>query len=596
MENNEVLKLIEHGNLSKDDSLYIISKIIGYKVIPPTIEEFIFDEYYCGRFLGNSIFKHWRDTLSNLFPDPIHQPYPYVCLTGALGAGKTTVSKICMMYLDCKLDHLEDFSFSALADTKPLAASFFHVSKDKAHKEFVQSIHSLRSRSPYFTQGRLGGVPIRLTVDGQRGNSAIGDDVLFYSMSELNFVRRSVANGKITQAHHRNKSRYQKLLGYFPMIILDSSADAENSVVDEFINNNPYDGVWVDRSSIWEAKAELGIYFNKGEFFIYKGDSQTRPHVIEEGEDTFGLDQDRIVRCPKELEPDFRQNLIQAMMDMAGISVSQSENFIQDTSAIKRQFCLRDYVPNPIYVEFSDLEDDIMSKVEYAFQILPKSKIIFVGLDAAIRNDLYSVAIGYVDRLFEVPSKVDNEGNRIYYPVVNVPIVFGISRYATQYTSITHVEQFILAIRDKGYEIGAVTCDQYQSEQLIQNINRAGIRCYKISTDRTDVPMTRLKDAIYRGLIFAPDSPILKAEAIRLKIVDGKIDAAREEVNGITTHKDFMDVVCRCYCSILDNRDLAVELPSNTSMEAQIESTKQLMKNKDKTQDTITNLLKSIYG
>jgi hypothetical protein len=108
--------------------------------------------------------------------------------------------------------------------------------------------------------------------------------------------------------------------------------------------------------------------------------------------------------------------------------------------------------------------------------------------------------------------------------------------------------------------------------------------------------MTKFKNALYRGLIFMPDSPILKGEMTRLKIVDGKIDGIRAAVDGITTHKDFVDVACRCYCSILDNRDLAVELPSNAAMESQIESTKNLLKNKDTTQETITNMLMSIYG
>jgi hypothetical protein len=597
MEVKELMKLIDEGKLSVQDNLYITSKLIGYTAMPPTIEEFVNDDYYLGKVFGKFLFKHWKNFLKKLFPDPIHQPYPYVCLTGALGAGKSTIAKVAEMYIDCKMDHLYDFSFASLADTKPIVASFFHTNRAKAQQEFVDSIKGMRQRSPYFTMGKLGGVQVGLGTDGQRGNSSIGEDVIFYNMSELNFVKRSIAQAKITQAHMRNKSRYQKILGYFPMIILDSSADADNSVVDEFINNNPFEGVAVDRSAIWEAKEGLGIYFNKGSFKLYKGDSQSRPHIIEEGEDESKLDKDRIVICPKEVEPDFRSNLIQAMRDIGGMSVSASENFIEDTSAIDRQCSLHDYIPNPIYVEFSDLKDDIMSKVDYAIDLLPKDKIIFIGLDAGITNDLYSIAMGYVDRMFEVPTKVEDKWNKIYYPVVQMPVVFGISRYATEYTSITHIYQFILAVRDRGYEVGAVTCDQYQSTQLIQDINRSGIRCYKISTDRTDVPSGKFKDAMYRGLIFMPDSPILKAELKRLKRVDGKIDASREEVNGITTHKDFSDAVIRCYNSILDNVDLATEVPSNAAMDTQIESTKKLLDNSNanSAQKTISNMLESIY-
>lgn len=594
--NSELLGLINTGKLTKDEKLLIISKIIGYKVIPPTIDQFIEDEYYCGRFLGNNVFKHWREVLRELFPDPIHQPYPYVCLTGALGAGKSTIAKVACMYIMCKLDHLEDFSFSGLADTKGLYASFFHTNKAKAQFEFVSSINSMKVRSPYFTQGLLHGVNMGMQTDGTIGNSSIGLDVLFYNMSELNFVKRSVADFKITQAHMRNKSRYQKILGYFPMIILDSSASSANSAVDDFINNNPFDGVYVDRSSIWEAKEGLGIYFNKGSFQVYKGDSQNRPHIILPDEDISSLDKDKFLETPMELYPDFRSNLIQALMDMGGVSINASENFIQDADFIDRQCILHDYAPEPIYVEFSDLEDDIMSKVEDLIKVLPKDKIMFVALDAAIKNDLYSVGIGFVERLFEVPSQNEESWNILRYPIVKIPIILGISRYATQYTSITHVANFILALRDKGYEIGAVTCDQYQSEQLIQDLNRSGIRTYKISTDRTDVPYNKFKNGLYRGFVFMPDSPILKAEMKRLKTINGKIDGIRAEVNGITTHKDFSDVACRLYNSILDNQDLALQLPSIAAMSAQLESTHQLMNNTKNSQQTITNLLASIYG
>lgn len=596
METNEVLSLVETGNLSKNDTLLLMSKIIGYRYMPPTIDEFIEDDYYCGRFLGKHVFNHWREFLRQIFPDPIRSPFPYICLTGCLGAGKSTVTKICEMYLDCKLDHLENFDFASLADTKGLYASFFHNSKAKAHSEFIQSIVNMRGRSPYFTQGRLNGVKMGMVADGPIGNATIGLDVLFYAMSEVNFVKRSVSEFKITQAHQRNKSRYLKIMGYFPLIILDSSASTTNSVVDDFINNNPYEGVLVDRSSIWEAKKELGIYFNKGSFYVYKGDSQNRPHIIESGEDISTLDKDRILECPNELKPDFQANLIQSLMDMAGVSVSSAENFVEDANAIDRQCNLHDYLPEPIYVEFSDLNDDIYSKVEHAIRILPKDKIIFIALDAAITNDLYSIAIGYCERLFEVPNEVENNYNRIFYPVVNIPIVFGVSRYVTQYTSITHVEKFIVDLRDKGWEIGAVTCDQYQSEQLIQDLLRIGIRTYKISTDRNDVPYTRLKDGMYRGLVYMPNSLILRGELKGLKRINNKIDRQREAINGITTHKDFSDAVCRLYTSVLDNRDLAMQLPSNSSMETQLKVTEELKSYKKSVSDTIENMLKSIYG
>jgi len=64
----------------------------GYTETPPTIQEFISNDYYLGASLngGESVFPFWRKQLVNIYPTPFFETnkFKVILLSGATGIGK----------------------------------------------------------------------------------------------------------------------------------------------------------------------------------------------------------------------------------------------------------------------------------------------------------------------------------------------------------------------------------------------------------------------------------------------------------------------------------------------------------------------------
>lgn len=62
------------NNLSNRDLLLLEAQLIGMRQLPPSIDEFIEDDYFIGSTTdnGKAIYPKWREFLRELYPDPIH--------------------------------------------------------------------------------------------------------------------------------------------------------------------------------------------------------------------------------------------------------------------------------------------------------------------------------------------------------------------------------------------------------------------------------------------------------------------------------------------------------------------------------------------
>jgi hypothetical protein len=103
-----------------DTALVEEAKRAGFFNMPLTIDEFV-----ARLGLEGSIYPAWMKHLRELFPDPIHTAHNYVLLTGAIGTGKSTVSKIAALYTAYKILCLKDLKAFNLFITKPIQFVFF---------------------------------------------------------------------------------------------------------------------------------------------------------------------------------------------------------------------------------------------------------------------------------------------------------------------------------------------------------------------------------------------------------------------------------------------------------------------------------------
>jgi hypothetical protein len=70
------------GDMSELQKIKLAASIIGYRELPPTIDEFLENEYYCGKFT-DSLYPYWKDLMHKIFPNQIETRYPFLVLTGA---------------------------------------------------------------------------------------------------------------------------------------------------------------------------------------------------------------------------------------------------------------------------------------------------------------------------------------------------------------------------------------------------------------------------------------------------------------------------------------------------------------------------------
>lgn len=188
-------------SLNPAQKLELEARLIGYEKMPPSIEEFISDPYYMGTMYGNgALYPYWIPILKRIYPTPIHTAYNNIVLTGCLGSGKSTVSRLMAAYVKCRLDHMKDFKFFALSKGKGLVMSYFHTTGDLADNTFISPLKDLKESIPYFKEGMLNNHVIDDMPDSPRGKGPLGTDCIFYVFSEINFIKPQVAKMKLDTA------------------------------------------------------------------------------------------------------------------------------------------------------------------------------------------------------------------------------------------------------------------------------------------------------------------------------------------------------------------------------------------------------------
>jgi hypothetical protein len=135
---------------------------------------------------GDNIFPFWKDALSKIYPGFLTR-FPYLCLSGAIGIGKSFVSKMCMAMtyarLGCMINPYRTFKLAP----KPLSFIIYHKNEITADIEFKRWFErEVLVDSPFFKN--IPNKPnVKILTNGPRSNRGLGSDVIFYIFGEINF-------------------------------------------------------------------------------------------------------------------------------------------------------------------------------------------------------------------------------------------------------------------------------------------------------------------------------------------------------------------------------------------------------------------------
>lgn len=531
----------------------------GYESVPVDIDTFLDDPYYLGQTYGDgAVYPYWREALHKIYPNPLYSPYEEICISGAIGIGKTSVATMGALYdlYHVTLLKAPQKKYKLLPTTRVIF-SLVTATKDLASAVMANQMLDVIAASPYFCSKFMPKKGEKLDEDmfphhvgvgfGSRGGHNLGKAVIGAIIDEANF-QEAVANQAVKNYEtitRRMKSRFMLKNGALPCRRwIVSSRNSNASFLEthiEAVEKNPE--VLVLAPSIWEVQGNAkGIY--SGETFpVFIGTNTEQPMICateKEVEDHAGY----IIDVPVEYRNEFEENLPGALMDLAGVANRSSMSLIYNVEKWVSCQCLDNAVSKDEIRLSIDGDDHIM---DYMTRSLPKLQY-YVHLDGALKGDRFGFAMSAVDKQMAVTGNDFLTGEKVVRlsPSLITPIAFGIKALPGSEVPLWKVRKFLLDLRNSGVSIVQVSTDGFQSADMRQMLAKMGFNAKYVSVDLTKDAYLKFASNINHGLVKVPKSPILDFEVRHLENRDKKIDHPdKVMVNGkyVKGGKDIADAV-----------------------------------------------------
>ena len=599
----------QYAKLTDEEKIMVFCRLNGYDRVPPSIERLYQDSYYLGGedFFdsGTNLYEFWKDSMPVIFPNPVLTAKPFLILSGAIGIGKSTVSRLCMAMTYARMLCMKNPSKTLKLTPKPFSFVVVHRDESVARKEFKYWFDDVLSKSPFFRNIKPRFKLQFLTSGPMGGSAGLGSDVIFYIISEVNFYPNPErAKGIVKTAYGRFSSRFgREEITKVGNLILDSSATGDSSVTEWFLDNTPPDLTWNCSPTHWKVKP--ASYPSGQTFPVYMGDGKYPPQILpldyKLREDQ---DKDRVLLAPQELYGEAKQDIVKFLQDKAGVSTGASDSFFGGSveHVINCSKGRENLVPEIINVDFYDKSDRLFDKIKPALKDVPINSTIWLGLDLATKSDYTGLSAVAFDRWENVGS------TRI--PHVKCYFTLAVSRKEGQQTSLWHIEDLIMSLR-KYYHL-VVSADQAFSAQILQACDREGIdNNGRISTDNVPCePALYLKTLFNQEQISIPPVRRLFREAFDLRYVPVskglKVDHPKKctvdnkVFDGDTSKgigsKDVWDSLASACYSLKMSIDAGEEMGYSNGVDKQLTLIKKITTNTtEETQKAFQNMVENIF-
>jgi hypothetical protein len=278
----------------------------------------------------------------------------------------------------------------------------------------------------------------------------------------------------------------------------------------------------------WEVKPE-GTY-GPERFKVFIGDVSRKPCVIDAETEHLLLEENLVIDVPIEHLQEFRDDILNALRDIAGVSTLATSPYMTDTLAVGACFGRFKSVLSGHITDFHTT-----TVLLYPKRILNPKSPRFVHLDLSLTGDSTGVVIGHVTGFKDV-----NRGDVVErLPIIALDCTLEVKPPSNGEVNFSKIRGLLYRLVDLGMPIKWVTCDSFQSADTMQILRQRGFIVGYQSLDTTLVPYTFLKRAIYDGRLVADEHPRLQRELVSLEYL-AKKDKVDHPKNG---SKDVADAV-----------------------------------------------------
>jgi hypothetical protein len=401
---------------------------------------------------------------------------------------------------------------------------------------------------------------------GSVANHFIGLNLLGSILDEANFFgdgNQEAANYKMnskvanlyTQIITRSQSRF--IVGgiNYSLSILVSSSTVETSFTEERIDKSKHDPhTLVVSPSLWEVKP--GEYSGE-KFFVYTGGESIDPMVINDIED-FNMIlsvrklplidnsiklkeaytllpptiQANVMEVPVEHKTAFQDDIITTLQNLAGYSVSSSGRLF--TSNVAYNNCIDENNQHPFSKKeivlsttkeprqegYIPLKSYMFNDVIFENKHMPR----YMHLDLALTGDSLGMSMCHISgwksiyktesNFEQLPGDSDEIEDEIKIPVITFDFIIKVvPPKKPNKISLSKVRDFILFLRNHhGIKFGKITADQFQSEQLLQELDELKFDIGRLSVDRTPDAYISFTNLLYESRVKLYDYKPFKDE------------------------------------------------------------------------------------
>ena len=331
------------------------------------------------------------------------------------------------------------------------------------------------------------------------------------------------------------------------MLVVASSKRSEQSFMEEYIktlSKTEGNTTLVIDKPVWEVKPK-GTYSDEI-FYVGLGNKYLENIVIPDDDiKNLQLYKERgykILEVPIDFRAKFLEDIDRNLCDFAGVSSASSSKYM---SAQMVMDCINQEYKNPLpdIIETGNGKDDTLQYHNlFNLDNIPKDlmyKPLYIHLDMSLTGDMTGIAGVWI-----AGKKVSTDNNQAKDLRFRLAFSTSIKAPKGRQISFEKNRNFIRWLKQVGFNIRGITCDTYQSADLLQQLSVEGFHCEILSVDRVQEGVCRPYQYL-RSSIYEQRFEMYKSERLFDEFVDvernietGKVD---HSPNG---HKDALDAVC----------------------------------------------------
>jgi len=525
---------------------------MDYKERPVDIDSFLNDPQYLGKTTRNGIdvYPIWRRALKEIF---VTDKKYIVALTGCIGGGKSRCAIYGALYTMHRVLCLKDpWAFMGKAAGGKMQIIFFNLTKSLGGSAGFNIMQTHLNNSDWFKKyGTINGSIDNPRVDFSifeyclgspysKGSGQQGLSPIIAILDEVDSPNESEGQKRrILQAYNDTERRLDSRFVFdgetIGRMFLVASKQEQLSFLSTFIEEKRNNSnVIVFDVPKWEAGNDIrycGETFN-----VMIGDAYIQSKILRTQEDIekavkIGKE---IIKVPIEYLQKFEDDIIGALRDIAGTSVTYSRRSKLFNSEKLVDDCMDDSIPSPLSMLQIDIginDLDLTKFIDFSKIQVPRHIPRYIHQDISYSGDGdamgigMSCACGWKKVNIEQP---DGTYTLRRSPVIRTELAIRIKAREGDKIPLYTIRKFILDLRDiYHFNIDLFTADlSLLSEDTKQILTKRGIKCEYLSLDKTPEGYKTFRGLVEECRWVCYNNPYLRFELVNLEEdpESGKID------------------------------------------------------------------------